>query len=131
MDYYFHDGRPPVFEKNPGDPDTTDWYYFILGGVYDGGQEVHPPALAPNETITSTDVLIENGMRYAGPLLRETILDPTTGFELRTVYAVRAKPTIQAGQGNMRITLRYSTQYDSDPGRENVDRSVDVPVESQ
>ncbi len=125
---YIHRGAPVVAYDSPISSTAEDVFYVILGGAYDAeGNEVYPPDLGPLEIVTTAEAIITNGNLIEGPTPFASVVEPASDLELRNVYAIKAGPTIASHAGYMTVSLRYST----DAGRNNINRSIQVPVIDQ
>lgn len=123
-----HQGNEVIFDEYPVDPDSTEVYYFVLGGLFrEDGSQAYPPALADGEAVTQVSAIVDNGDLIAGPAYYDELDQPRYRYTGRIVYSIMAKPTIASFTGQMRVTLRYSTTL----GRENIDRTAVIPVIEQ
>ncbi len=122
---YIHRSEPVIMRRDPIDSDSTDWFYWTLGGVTDDeGNVVYQPWLRPGEAVTSVDALIVNGTVREGPTPYANREEHETGYTHTAVYGVKAQPSIGANEGRMNVTLRITTSEE----RENIDKTISVPV---
>ncbi len=120
---YIHKGSPVTLHGDPIDPDSSDWFYWILGGITDGSTEVAAPFLASGEAVQGTPTaLAVNGTIDDGPTLYATRTGLKDGYTYTTVYGVKATPT--ATSGTMELTLRFTTTAD----RTNLDKTIRIPI---
>lgn len=122
---YVHRTGPVILTGAPIDPDSTDWFYWTLGGVTDSeGAPAYPAWLLSGEAVTDVSVVVTNGAVLEGPTLYASRNEAHTGYTHATVYGVKVTPTIAGGAGHMSLTLRITTGA----GRESIDKTISVPV---
>jgi hypothetical protein len=105
--------------RDPIDPESTDWVYFIYEGW-----------LRATESITDHSAVISGGTIVTDSVYIGSMVDEN-GVEHDEVYAVQVTPT--AGSKQITLTHRVSTTTADtvDLARLNIDHTVTIPVETQ
>lgn len=119
MSYTHKNAGPVELSRDPIDPDSTDWVYFIYEGW-----------LRDTESIAEHSALISGGEIVTDSVYIGTMIDEK-GTTHDDVYAVQVKPT--AGSKQIVLTHRVSTTtVDSvNLARLDIDHTATIPVETQ
>jgi hypothetical protein len=105
-----------TFNRDPLDPDSTDWFFFSYQNW-----------LRTGETITEHSAEIENGTIVTDSVSVDTVTD-SEGNSYTDCYAVEISPAARATSVTLTHRVTTTTTGVTDLGRTDIDHSMIIPV---
>jgi len=117
---YTHKNRDVIYAiRDPIDPDSTDWVYFV-----------YEDWLRDTETITEHSALITNGVVETDSVYIGSMTD-AAGVEYNEVYGVQITPAPSAVEVTVTHRVSTTTVDTVNLARVDIDHTVIIPVETQ
>jgi hypothetical protein len=117
---YIHRNRGSVYAvKDPIDPDSTDWVFFV-----------YEDWLRLTEVITEHSASIVNGTIETDSVYIGTMMD-AAGTTYNEVYGVQFTPDANATEVTVTHRVTTSTVDTVDLARIDIDHTIIIPVETQ